>query len=90
LAHGNRERKPRHTLDAWIKRKDLELFQRVDKGYNHQCFVLLLEEINLSCSSVRNIVLEAAIRSPRKRRAAKHRSRRKRYPREVIEGKTPF
>jgi hypothetical protein len=37
------------------------------KACNHQHFGLLLEEINLSCSSVRFIVLEAAIRSPRKR-----------------------
>jgi len=66
LAHGNRRRKPRHTLDAWMKRKALELFQRIYKVGNHQHFGLLLEEINLSCSSVRHIVLKAAIRNPRK------------------------
>jgi hypothetical protein len=72
-----------------MKRKALDLFQRVYKGYN-QHFGLHPEEINLSCFSVRHIVLEAAIRSPRKRRTAKHRRRRKHYPREVIDGKTPF
>jgi len=85
LAHGNRGRKPRHTLDAGMKKKVLELFQTVYKGCNHQHFTELLaerEEINLSRSSVRRILLEAGIRSPRKRRAPKHRSRRERYPRE--------
>jgi transposase len=85
LAHGNRGRKPRHTLDAGMKKQVLELFQTVYKGCNHQHFTELLaerEEINLSRSSVRRILLEAGIRSPRKRRAPKHRSRRERYPRE--------
>jgi transposase len=85
LAHGNRGRKPRHTLDAGMKKKVLKLFQTVYKGCNHQHFSELLaerEEINLSRSSVRRILLEAGIRSPRKRRAPKHRSRRERYPRE--------
>jgi transposase len=26
LAHSNRGKKPRHTLDAWMKRKALDLF----------------------------------------------------------------
>jgi len=85
LAHGNRGRKPRHTLDAGMKKRVVELFQTVYKGCNHQHFTELLverEEINLSRSSVRRILLEAGIRSPRKRRAPKHRSRRERYPRE--------
>jgi len=85
LAHGNRGRKPRHTLDVGMKKKVLELFQTIYKGCNHQHFTELLverEEINLSRSSVRRILLERGIRSPRKRRAPKHRSRRERYPRE--------
>ncbi len=85
LAHGNRGRRPRHTLDAGVKKKVLELFQTIYKGCNHQHFTELLverQEINLSRSSVRRILLEAGIRSPRKRRAPKHRSRRERYPRE--------
>jgi transposase len=44
LAHGNRGRKPRHTPDAWMKKKILELFQTVCKGCNHQHFSLLLVE----------------------------------------------
>ncbi len=85
LAHGNRGRKPGHALDAGMKKKVLGLFQTIYKGCNHQHFTELLverEEINLSRSSVRRILLEAGIRSPRKRRAPKHRSRRERYPRE--------
>lgn len=85
LAHGNRGRKPRHTLNVSMKKKIVELFQTTYKGCNHQHFTELLverEEINLSRSSIRRILLEAGIRSPRKRRAPKHRSRRERYPRE--------
>lgn len=85
LAHGNRGRRPRHALDASMKKKVLGLFQTTYKGCNHQHFTELLmerEEINLSRSSVRRILLEAGLRSPRKRRAPKHRSRRERYPRE--------
>jgi len=85
LAHGNRGRKPRHTLDVRMKKRVLELFQTIYKGCNHQHFTELLverEEITLSRSSVRRILLEAGIRSLRKRRAPKHRSRRERYPRE--------
>jgi transposase len=85
LAHGNRGRKPRHALDADTKRKVLELAQTTYAGCNHQHFTELLAEreaINLSRSSVRRILLEAGIRSPRKRRPPKHRSRRERYPKE--------
>ena len=87
LAHGNRGRKPVHILDAGMKKKVLELFQTIYKGCNHQHFTELLAEregINLSRSSVRRILLEAGIRSPRKRQPPKHRSRRERYPKEGI------
>ena len=86
LAHGNRGRKLKHALDVSMKRKVPGLFQTIYKGCNHQHFTELLvekEEINLSRSSVRRILLvEAGLRSPRKRRAPKHRSRRECYPRE--------
>jgi len=70
LAHGNRGRKPPHTLDA---------------GCNNQHFTELLAEregVVLSRSSVRRILLADGIKSPKKRRAPKHRSRRERYPQE--------
>ena len=85
LAHGNRERKPHHALDEGLSRQVLERARSTYAGCNNQHFTELLAEregINLSCSTVRRILLGAGIRSPRKRRPPKHRSRRERYPRE--------
>ena len=85
LAHGNRGRKPPHTLDDSMKNQVLELAQSTYAGCNNQHFTELLaerEDIVLSRSSVRRILLADGIRSPRKRRAPKHRSRRERYPQE--------
>jgi len=55
-------------------------------GFNQQHFTEKLadkEGIKLSRSTVRRILLAQGIRSPQKRRAPKHRSRRERYPRKV-------
>lgn len=85
LAHGNRGRKPHNTLDEELKEKVVELARSIYAGCNFQHFTELLaerEDIALSRSSVRLILLGAGIRSPRKRRPPKHRSRRERYPRE--------
>ena len=85
LAHGNRGRKPHNTLDERLKERVLELAQSTYAGCNHQHFTELLSErenIDLSRSLVRLILLKAGIRSPRKRRPPKHRSRRERYPNE--------
>ena len=83
LAHGNRGRKPHNALDNDLKRKVLELAQSTYAGCNTQHFTELLAEregIAASRSSVRLILLQAGIRSPRRRRPPKHRSRRERYP----------
>jgi transposase len=85
LAHGNRGRKPHHALDAGLKEQVLELGGSTYIGCNNQHFTELLAEregITLSRSSVRRILLGGGIKSPRKRRAPKHRSRRERYPQE--------
>ena len=85
LAHGNRGRKPHNALDENLRKQILDLGQTTYAGCNNQHFTELLaerESIVLSCSSVRRILLGAGIRSPRKRRAPKHRSRRERYPQE--------
>lgn len=85
LAHGNRGRRPRNALDEGLKGEVVELARSTYAGCNTQHFSELLAEregINLSRSSVRLILLGVGIRSPRKRRAPKHRSRRERYPRE--------
>jgi len=85
LAHGNRGRKPYHALDGSLRKQVLELAQTIYTGCNNQHFTELLAEregITLSRSSLRRILLEAGIKSPRKRRPPKHRSRRERYPQE--------
>ncbi|MBA7692854.1 hypothetical protein ES703_101426 [subsurface metagenome] len=85
LAHGNRGRKPHHALNEGQRKQVLELAQSTYAGCNTQHFTELLSEregIALSRSSVRRILLWAGIRSPRKRRPPKHRSRRERYPKE--------
>ena len=85
LAHGNRGRKPHHALNEAQRKQVLELTQSTYAGCNTQHFTELLAEregIALSRSSVRRILLWAGIRSPRKRRPPKHRSRRERYPKE--------
>jgi len=85
LAHGNRGRKPRNTLDESLRKRLVELAQSTYAGCNVQHFTELLserEDITLSRSSVRLALLKAGINSPRKRRAPKHRRRRERYPKE--------
>lgn len=85
LAHGNRGRKPHNALDEGVRRKVSELGGSTYAGCNNQHTTELLAEregIILSRSSVRRILLGAGIRSPRKRRAPKHHSRRERYPQE--------
>ena len=85
LAHGNRRRKPQHALDEGVKEQVLALANSTYAGCNTQHFTELLaerERISLSRSTVRRILLKAGMRSPRKRRPPKHRSRRERYPQE--------
>src|SRR4030042_257843 len=83
LAHGNRGRMPANAIDDGIRRRVIELASSTYLGFNQQHFTELLadrEGIHLSRSSVRNILLGSGIKSPRKRRPPKHRSRRDRYP----------
>jgi len=85
LAHGNRGKKPCNALDIGLVKKVVELAQSSYAGCNNQHFTELISEregIILSRSSVRRILLKAGIRSPRKRRPPRHRSRRERYPQE--------
>lgn len=86
LAHGNRERKPVHTVSREVRERVVALAQSAAySGCNHQHFTELLAEreaIPLSRSSVRRFLLVAGLRSPRKRRPPQHRSRRERMPQE--------
>ena len=83
LAHGNRGRQPLNTLPDELRERVIELASNKYLGFNHTHLTEKLtecEETHLSRSSVRRILLEEGIRSPRERRAPKHRSRRERYP----------
>ena len=87
MTHGNRESKPHNALDDGLKRRVLELAQSTYAGCNTQHFTELLAEregIAVSRSAVRLILLRAGLRSPRKRRPPKHRSRRERYSNDKI------
>lgn len=85
LAHGNRGRKPVHTLGEGIREQVVELAREKYEGFNHQHLTEKLREeerLEVSRSSVRRILLGVGIRSPKKRRGARHRRRRERYVRE--------
>jgi len=85
LAHGNRGRKPANSLDDGLRIRIVTLARTIYQGCNNSHFTDLLGEregISLSRSTIRRILLEDGIRSPRKRRPPRHRSRRERYPKE--------
>lgn len=81
LAHGNRGRKPAHTIPDAVRQQVLELAQSTYKGCNYTFLSELLQEhegIALSPSSVRRILRAAGIVSPRKHRPPKLHRRRQR------------
>jgi transposase len=83
LAHGNRGRLPYNVIDVIIRERVIDLAKGKYTGFNQQHLSEKLREqegIPLSRSTVRRILLEQSIASPRKRRTPKHRSRRERYP----------
>ncbi len=85
LAHGNRERKPVNALSDELRQKVIELAGNKYRGFNHTHLTEKLtesEHLPLSRSSVRTLLLQNGIPSPRKRKPPKHRSRRERYPQE--------
>ena len=82
LVHGNQGVQPAHTIPEEVRRQVVAL--ALDPRYvgaNHQHFSELLaerEHLSLSRSTVRRILLAGGLRSPRRRRAPQHRSRRER------------
>ena len=85
LAHGNRGRKPVNAIREEVRSQIVDLAATRYAGFNHQHLTELLadgEGIQLSRSSVRNILTASGIKSPRRRRPPRHRSRRERYPEE--------
>lgn len=86
LAHGNRGRKPSHTISDELKEHILKLAQQEPyaKANNTHLSELLAEHehISLSVSSVRRIRKSVGILSPRKHRPPKLHRRRPRKERE--------
>jgi transposase len=83
LMHGNRGREPANKLSEEIENAILALAQTEYVDYNDSHFTEELaerHEIEVSRPTVRRIRREHGLRSPRKRRAPKHRRRRQRYP----------
>ncbi len=83
LVHGNRGRWPAHSLGSGLRTRVIALAEGVYAGCNDQHLTELLAEregVVLSRSSVRRILRAAGRRSPQRRRAPRHRSRRERMP----------
>jgi transposase len=85
MAHGNRGRCPGQTIDAATRQQVRALAGSRYAGCNQHHLTDLLAEregISVSRSTVRRILQEEGITSPRTHRIAAHRSRRERYPKE--------
>ena len=85
IAHGNRGRKPATTTCPRTQQRVMELAEGPYAGLNHTHLTEMLaerEDVHLSRSTVRRVLLAGGLRSPRRRRASKRYSRRERYPQE--------
>ena len=85
VAHGNRGRKPSTTTCTGTQQKVKELAEGPYAGFNHTHLTEMLaerEDIHLSRSTVRRVLLAGGLPSPRRRRAPKRYSRRERYSQE--------
>ncbi len=83
LAHGNRGRRPAHTIDAALKERIVTLAKTTYAGINdsHLCELLAEREgIAVSRASVQRILRAAGLRSPRRHTRARYRARRERRP----------
>jgi transposase len=81
LVHGNRNRAPNNRLSETVRARIRALAQAEYQDYNDSHFTEELVEqhgLEVSRSTVRRIRREAGQKSPRKRRAPRHRSRRER------------
>ena len=81
LAHGNRGRRPVHTIGTEVRQQVVALARTRYPDLNDTHLTEKLndpEGLHLSRSTVRRIRREAGLASPRKRRAPTHRQRRER------------
>lgn len=85
IAHGNRGKGAPNAVTTDVRRRILLLARTKYAGFNHLHMAEKLREeegIEAGISTLRRIIAEAGLSSPRKRRPPKHRSRRERYPKE--------
>ena len=85
LAHGHRGRKPANAIPEATRSRVVHLARTVYKGANHTHLSELLSErkgLDMGRTTLRRILVNAGLSSPRRRRPPKHRVRRQRMPRE--------
>ena len=85
LAHGHRGRRPVNATPEALVADVAHLARTRYAGVNHTHLAELLAEregIHIGRTTLRRVLLEAGLSSPRRRRPPKHRVRRQRMPRE--------
>ena len=85
LAHGLRGRKPANAMPETTRSRVVHLARTVYEGANHTHLSELLSEregLDIARTTLRRILVNAGLSSPRRRRPPKHRVRRQRMPRE--------
>lgn len=85
LAHGNRGRRPANATPYTLATEVVLLARTRYAGVNHTHLSELLREregIDIGRDTLRKILTDAGVNSPRRRRPPKHRVRRQRMPRE--------
>lgn len=85
LVHGNRGRKPANATPDTVIAGVVNLARIRYKGANHTHLSELLGEregIDIGRTTLRRVLVDAGMESPRRRRPPKHRIRRQRMPRE--------
>lgn len=85
LAHGHRGRLPANATPEGLVADVVHLARTRYAGVNHSHLAELLAEregIHIGRTTLRRVLLDAGLSSPRRRRPPKHRVRRQRMPRE--------
>ncbi len=85
IAHGNRGRSPANATPSALASEAVRLARSRYAGVNHTHLSELLREregIEIGRDTLRKILTDAGVNSPRRRRPPKHRVRRQRMPRE--------
>ena len=85
IAHGNRGRRPANATPSTLAIKVVQLARTRYAGVNHTHLSELLREregIDIGRDTLRRILTDSGVNSPRRRRPPKHRVRRQRMSRE--------